>query len=292
MRYGITFPTYEIGNDPGAIRAFAQAAMDLGYDHVVAYEHVVGAGITRNEKQDRIVHGDYGYSRNAFHEPFVLFGFLAACSSLELVTSVLILPQRQTILVAKQAAEVDVLTQGKLRLGIGTGWNIAEYEALGVSYSDRGKLIDEQIAVLRQVWTQPFSSYSGRYHCFNDVGINPMPVQQPIPLWLGGSTEIALRRVAQVGDGWFPLDAPTVKMQETAACLREFLRKAGRDADGFGIEPRVSAKDGGLEECVRQAAVWSDLGATHIALNTMDAGLTTLDAHIELMGRFRESGPI
>src|SRR5215475_11621054 len=184
MQIGVVFPQTEIGADPGAIRAYAQRVKELGFEHLLAYDHVLGA--------DPAVHapwnGPYDVD-TTFHEPFVLFGFIAGITALELVTGIIILPQRQTALVAKQAAEVDLLTGGRFRLGVGLGWNRVEYEALGTTFRDRGRRVEEQIEVLRRLWQEPVVSFEGRYHTITAAGINPLPVQRPIPIWMGGFSE-------------------------------------------------------------------------------------------------------
>ena len=198
MRLGVVFPQTEIGTDPGPIRAFAQAAEELGYLHILAFDHVLGADIRDRPGWN----GAYDYT-HLFHEPFVLFGYLAAVTSrAELVTSVLILGQRQTALVAKQAAEVDVLTGGRLRLGIGIGWNEVEYEALNENFHNRGARSEEQVALMRALWTQEVVNFDGRWHKVTAAGINPLPVQRPISVWFGGRADAVLRRIARIGDGF------------------------------------------------------------------------------------------
>src|SRR5579864_3397066 len=197
MRIGVVFPQTEIGNDPIAIRDYAQAVEDLGYQHVLAYDHVLGAGLAHRPNWQ----GPYT-SETPFHEVFVLFGYLAAVThKVELVTGILIVPQRQTALVAKQAAQVDILSQGRLRLGVGIGWNEVEYEALGEDFHTRGARSGEQITVLRLLWTQPVVDFKGRWHHIPEAGINPLPVQRPIPIWLGGEADAVLERVGTMGDG-------------------------------------------------------------------------------------------
>ncbi|MGH2443796.1 MAG: LLM class F420-dependent oxidoreductase, partial [Chloroflexota bacterium] len=204
MRIGVTFPQTEITADPIAVRDYAQAAEELGYSHVLAYDHVVGAD--RSTRPDW--RGPYDL-HTMFHEVLVLFGYLAAITRrLELVSGVLILPQRQTVLVAKQVAEIDVLSGGRLRLGIGVGWNDVEYQALGEDFHNRGRRSEEQIAVLRELLSKESVTFHGRWHTVEAAGINPMPVQRPIPIWIGGSSEVTLRRVARIGDGWFPQMPP------------------------------------------------------------------------------------
>ncbi len=283
MQIGVTFPQNEIGADPAAIREYVQAVEGLGYSHLIIYDHVLGADPTHRP-------GWLGYTHtDMFHEPFVLFGYIAALTALELVTAVIILPQRQTALVAKQAAEVDVLTGGKLRLGIGVGWNPVEYEALGMDFHTRGRVVEEQIEVLRLLWSQPVVSYKGRYHTITEAGLNPLPVHRSIPIWTGGSTDVLLRRTARVGDGWFPLGRPDEQMRETVEKLRVYMKEAGRDPSTLGIEARVNCSDGDVDEQVRQTRVWQELGATHISINTMGAGFTSLAQHLDAIRRYKEA---
>src|SRR5438046_150863 len=200
MQYGVVFPQIEFGNDVQAIKDYAQTAEGLGYDYLLVYDHVLGAHPNREPK----LTGPYTYE-HPFHEPMVFFGFLAGVTTrLELTTGILIVPQRQTVLVAKQAAEVDVLSGGRLRLGIGLGWNYVEYDALGEKFQNRGRRVEEQVEVLRKLWTEPLVNFKGAYHVINNAGLNPMPVQRPIPIWFGGSAEPALRRAARLADGWMP----------------------------------------------------------------------------------------
>ncbi len=283
MQVGVTFPQNEIGADPIVIRDYAQAVEGLGYKHLVVFDHVLGADITNRP-------GWKGYTyRDMFHEPFVLFGYLAALTHLELVPAVIILPQRQTALVAKQAAEVDILTGGKLRLGVGVGWNPVEYEALGEDFHMRGRVIEEQIEVLRLLWSQETISYKGRFHTITEAGLNPLPIRRSIPIWMGGSADVLLRRTARMGDGWFPQGPPGDHMLEDIERLRRYIREAGRDPDTVGIEARMNAREGDLDEWVRQTEGWRDLGATHISINTMGAGFKSPDEHIEAIRRYKEA---
>lgn len=283
MQVGVTFPQTEIGADPAVLRDYAQAAEALGYGHIVAFDHVLGADPTQRP-------GWQGYThRQMFHEPFVLFGYFAALTHLELVTAVIILPQRQTALVAKQAAELDILTGGKFRLGVGVGWNPVEYEALGMNFRTRGRVIEEQVDVLRQLWSKEVISYKGTYHTITEAGLNPLPVHRSLPIWMGGRAETLLRRVARIGDGWFPQGKPDAQMQETIERLRSYVREAGRDSSTFGIEARLSVTDGDLDELIRLTEGWRKLGATHISLNTMGAGYTTPDQHIAAIRRYKEA---
>src|SRR5687767_2151403 len=194
MRLGVVFPQTEIGSDPAVIRDYAQAAESAGFDHVL------GSVLERFDKLGR--RPPYT-DQSPFHEVFVLFGFLGACTRrLELVTGIVILPQRQTALVAKQAAAVDVLSGGRLRLGIGVGWNTVEFEALGENFKNRGKRVEEQLEVMRLLWTKDLVTYDGQWHRVPDAGPRPLPSQQPIPAWMGGDSGVLIRRPARLADGW------------------------------------------------------------------------------------------
>jgi probable F420-dependent oxidoreductase len=294
MKIGVVFPQIEIGIDPAVVRDYAQTAEALGYDHILIYDHVVGANTASRPKWS----GPYT-SAHTFHEPFVVFGYMAACTQrIELATGVIILPQRQTVLVAKQAAEVDVLSGGRLRLGIGVGWNDVEFEALGMNFHDRGARSAEQIKVMRALWTQETVTFEGRWHRITDAGINPLPVRRPIPLWIGGESDVALRRAARVADGWMssrPVRAPGKQPAGEPARdhqverLREHLAAAGRSPNAFGIEGRAAIAGGGPDEWRLQIEQWRKLGATHLSVNTMQAGLPNPRAHIDAIRRFREA---
>ncbi|MDR7420370.1 MAG: LLM class F420-dependent oxidoreductase, partial [Armatimonadota bacterium] len=289
MRLGVVFPQTEIGSDPHVIRDFAQAVEGMGYQHLLVYDHVLGAD-TANRP------GWVGYDKaDMFHEPFVLFGFLAAATArLELTTGILILPQRQTALVAKQAAQVDVLSGGRLRLGVGLGWNSVEYEALGMGFQNRGRRIVEQIQVLRALWTHETVTFRGRWHTIVEAGISPLPVQRPIPVWMGGAADIAFKRVARIADGWMyggglpnPFTRPRARTpQEMVEVLRREVRAAGRDPATVGIEARVSVASGTPDDWRRAVDDWRRLGATHLSVATMRAGFKTPAAHVDAVRRF------
>lgn len=283
MRIGAVFPQTEIGNDPAAIRHYAQTVEGMGYKHILVYDHVLGAGAaTRPDWR-----GPYT-SATPFHEPFVLFGYWAACTeSVELVTGVIILPQRQTALVAKQAAEVDVLSRGRLRLGIGVGWNPVEYEALNEDFRNRGARSEEQIAVLRALWSAEETTFNGRWHTIDHAGINPLPVQRPIPIWIGGSVEATLQRVARLGDGWFPQMPPDDRAKAAVEQLRAFAVEAGRDPQTIGIEARLSISQGPEDQWIAYADAWRDLGATHLSINTMGNGFASVDEHLAALERVK-----
>ncbi len=285
MRIGVTFPQNEITADPIAVRDYAQAAEGLGYTHLLAYDHVVGADIT-NRPDWR---GPYT-TASLFHEPFVLFGYLAGLTTrLEFVPGVIILPQRQTVLVAKQAAEVDVLTGGQFRLGIGVGWNEVEYEALNEDFGNRGKRSEEQITVLRALFTDEVVTFHGKWHHVEAAGLNPMPLQRPIPIWIGGSSEATLKRVGEMGDGWFPQRPPDETAREMVEKTREYARAAGRDPATIGFEARVSIAGATPDEWARQVEGWRAIGATHLTVNTMKAGLNSPQEHIDAIRRFTEA---
>jgi probable F420-dependent oxidoreductase len=278
MRIGVVFPQTEIGADVGAVRAYVQRVEELGYRHVLAYDHVLGAdpAVHRNWQ------GPYDLA-TTFHEPFVLFGYIAGVvTSLELVTGIIILPQRQTALVAKQAAEVDLLSRGRFRLGVGLGWNAVEYAALGQDFSTRGRRIEEQVELLRRLWTEPSVTYHGRFDQVTGAGLAPLPVQRPIPVWFGAQSERAYRRVGRLADGWFPQVPPGPKLDQARSVVEQAAAEAGRDPARLGMEGRASWRDdpGKLAE---HAATWRDAGATHLSVNTMGAGLRTVDDHLRVL---------
>ena len=285
MRLGAIFPQTEIGADPVGVRDFVQAAESMGYQHLLVFDHVLGADPSHHAPWDR------PYSQHdMFHEPFVLFGYLAALTeTIEMTTGVLILGQRQTALVAKQAAEVDVLTGGRLRLGIGVGWNHVEYEALGESFRNRGRRSEEQIELMRALWTQEVVDYKGRYHQVTHAGINPLPVQRPIPVWFGGGAPQVVKRIGRMGDGWFPQFQPDSAGQERIAEMRQYATEAGRDPMSIGIEGRLNISDGDADVWNKGAAAWDEAGATHLSINTMRAGLKGPDQHIDTIRRFKEA---
>jgi probable F420-dependent oxidoreductase len=275
MRIGAVFPQTELGGDVAAVRAYGQAVAELGYTHVLAYDHVVGA--------DPAVHqgwnGPYN-SHTTFHEPFVLFGYLAAVIPLELVTGIIILPQRQTVLVAKQAAEVDLLTGGRFRLGVGLGWNAVEYEALGKEFHDRGRRMGEQIPLLRRLWTEPSFTYHSDNESITGAGLAPLPVQRPIPVWVGAASEPAYRRVGRLADGWFPQVPPGEHLERALATVAAGAEAAGRDPAAIGMEGRVTWNPTDPDVFVRQVEKWRAAGATHLTVNTMGTGQATVDDHV------------
>jgi len=274
MQVGVIFPQTEIGADPAALRAYAAAIEELGYAHILSYDHVLGADPAGHPGWS----GPYDVD-DEFHEPFVLYGYLAAITTVELVTGVLILPQRQTALVAKQAAEVDLLTGGRFRLGVGLGWNAVEYAALGKEFTDRGRRSEEQVALLRRLWTEPSVTFDGRYESVAAAGIAPMPVQRPIPVWFGGSSPAALRRAGRLGDGWFPETRPGPALDEAMAIVHGAATGAGRDPAALGMEGRVGVSRG-IDVAAEQIDAWRGYGATHVSVSTMGFGATAVDGHI------------
>ena len=281
MKIGVVFPQNEIGNDPIAIRDYAQVCEEIGYHHILAYDHVLGA----HPEREPALTGPYTHE-HPFHEPFVLFGHLAAVTSrIELATGILILPQRQTALVAKQAAAVDVLSGGRLRLGVGTGWNTVEYESLGEEWESRGRRMDEQVEVMRRLWSEPVLDFRGEWHRVDRAGILPLPDQQ-IPVWFGGFTPIAWRRAARLGDGLvlgWGLGACLAALEATLG----FLDAGGRSREGFGLEMQMLYKKG-PESWAKDIAGWREAGGTHVSVSTMLSGLEKPADHIEAIRRFKE----
>jgi probable F420-dependent oxidoreductase len=282
MRIGVVFPQLEIGADPDVIRHYAQTVEELGYDHLLSYDHVLG------------VHPDTAVRPNAytyesmFHEPLVLYGYLAAITQrLELVTGILILPQRQTALVAKQAAEVAVLSRGRLRLGVGVGWNPAEYSGLGQDFRHRGRRMEEQIGLLRRLWSEPVFSFEGRYDRIDSAGINPLPPGGSIPIWMGGMSDAVMERAGRLADGWFPQYRDPADLPAGVARVKAAAAAAGRDPEAIGIEARV-ASSLGTERAVELAHRFEEAGATHMTFGTMDAGYTSVDQHLEAIRAFIE----
>jgi probable F420-dependent oxidoreductase len=278
VKLGVVFPQTEIGDDPDRVAEFATTAESLGYDHIIAYDHVLGAS-TENRSDWQGPYTD----KSMFHEVFVLFGYLAGLTeTLELVTGVLILPQRQTALVAKQAASLDVICKGRLRLGIGTGWNEVEYEALNQDFSNRGRRSEEQIDVLRKLFREEVISYDGEWHTISEAGLNPLPVKRHIPIWLGGMAPQVIDRVGRIADGWFPFFNPELEQQ--LASVRNTASQHGRNPDDIGIEVMVGLGDAGPKQ-LDQLKALQDMGVTHSAVVTMNVGLSP-EQHVDAIKRF------
>lgn len=292
MHVGVTVPITEFGADLSGLRDFVQAAEDLRYAHIRLLDHVLGA--------DPQFHPEvpaFPYTHKSYlHEPLTLMAYLAAITTrLHLVTAILILPQRQTALVAKQAAEVDVLSGGRLRLGIGVGWNPVEYEALGEDFHNRGRRCEEQIAVLRALWTQEVVDFKGQWHHITHAGLNPLPVQRPIPIWIGAGRSVrpippvaALRRIGRLADGWFPMFSPGAAGREAIARVHGYAREAGRDPATIGMEGRVTVAGKAPQDWLAQVKAWEELGATHLSVGTGGGGLRSPQEHIEDLQRFKE----
>ena len=287
MRVGAVFPQTEIGADPAVIRDYVQAVEGLGFDHLTAIDHVLGAGSPSGPPWAKF------YTRERmFHEPLLLFAHLAAVTErIEFATAILILSQRQTALVAKQAAELDVLGGGRTRLGVGIGWNAVEFEALNESFRDRGQRVEEQVEVLRRLWSEDLVTFEGRWHRLSDVGINPPPVQRPIPVWFGAFEAVAIRRAARLGDGWLmnPRTPPGDEGRAAIEQFRGFAREAGRDLAGIGIDATVHAHGSDPERWAEEARTWEESGATHVTFRTIDCGLTSVDGHLNALRRFRSA---
>lgn len=283
MNLGAVFPQSEIDSRPETAAAFAEAVEDRGYDLLLAYDHVLGA-----DPNDPTFAGPYD-NDDLFHEPLTLFSYLAGVTEeIGLGTSVLILPQRQTALVAKQAAEVDVLSDGRLRLGVGIGWNDLEYEALGMEFRTRGERVEEQVDVLRRLWTDHLVDFDGRWHSLSNVGINPRPVQRPIPLWMGGDAPPVLRRIGRIADGWLPRgttpNSPLDEVETKLGIIHEQARDAGRDPDEIAVIPRVQPR-GTPADWVEHVRDWRELGVTHVAVDTVGMNLPP-EEHIETTVEF------
>jgi probable F420-dependent oxidoreductase len=276
MRIGVSYPTTEVAGDPDAIRMFFKAAEELGFTHIMAYDHVIKAP---HEGREPKLTGPYT-EKHSFHDPFVVFGFAAALpGALEFVTGVLVLPQRQTALVAQQAADVDLLSRERLRLGVGIGWNYVEYQALGQDFRTRGKRIAEQIGLLRQLWTTPVVSFEGRFDRIDRAGINPRPRRQ-IPVWLGGYTEPAYERGARLGDG-FIFAADATRAIAGWNRVKTHLAAMGRSDVGYGRE-LLAMFARNPQETADHLKTWRDAGGTHGCVASMDKGLgNNIGAHID-----------
>jgi probable F420-dependent oxidoreductase len=284
MKIGVVFPQTEFPPDAIAVRDYAQAVEGLGFSHLHAYDHILGA----NPERPGGWKGPYTFL-HPFFEPFILFSYLAGLTQkIEFGTSILILPQRQTALVAKQAATLDVLSNGRLRLGVGNGWNEVEYIALGENFHNRGKRLEEQVRLMRLLWTQPLVKFEGRWHTIPDAGINPLPIQRPIPIWFGGTDDRVLRRMARIGDGWMVNFRTFEQAQPAIETLTRYLDEAGRDKASFGIEARLNMNLIGPDGWSNFIHAWEELGATHLTVNTMGCGFETSSAHIATLKQFAE----
>jgi len=284
MQIGAVLPHNEIGTDPGAIRSYLQGVEDLGMTHLLIYDHVMGADPDRPGG----FRGPYDKDV-AFHEPLTFFAFAAAVtSSIELVTTVLVLPQRQTVLVAKQAAEVAILSNNRLRLGVGTGWNQVEYQALNEEFTNRGRRQEEQVELMRTLWTSDAFSFDGDHHTVDRASINPRP-SEPIPIWFGGSAPALLERCARLGDGWMPLGGANDKSAALLDRIRSHREAAGLTMDGFGVQAQAQWGGGDPDRWRSHAQRWREIGATHLAVATHNAGPTDVDGHLARIADYRDA---
>ena len=282
MNIGVVFPQTEIGADPVAVRDYAQTVEGLGYSHILAYDHILGA----NPDRPGGWRGPYTYQSN-FYEPFVLYSYVAAITDrLGLTTGIIILPQRQMALVAKQAATLDVLSGGRVRLGVGLGWNEVEYVALNQDFHTRGRRIEEQVELMRALWTQPLVNFKGRWHEIPDAGIKPLPVQRPIPIWFGGQADPVLQRVARLGDGWMPYTRTPQDARPMVEKLNRYLEEEGRDPKDLGIEARIPYGEEDPDRWNTLIQNWEDLGASYFSINTMGLGFDTPGVHLDALKKF------
>jgi probable F420-dependent oxidoreductase len=281
MQIGVIYPQLELPTDPDTVRVFVRQVEELGYRHFEIYDHVLGA--------DPEVHvgwaGPYDV-HSTFHEPLVFYGFLAGICKLELVTAIIASPQRQTALLAKQAAEVDILANGRFRLGVGVGYNTIEYEGMGQAFSTRGRRQEEQIGLLRRLWTEQSVIHHGTFDRIVGAGLAPSPVQRPIPIWLGGVSQTAYRRIGHLADGWFPRVSLGPELDEALATIRAAAAEVGRDTAGLGMGARIEIGESGrIDEAIQGFEGWRDAGATHVSVNTMGVGLTDVDGHLDALGK-------
>lgn len=285
IQIGAVLPQVEMPPDATAVRRYITHLEEHGFDHMMLYDHVLGAGTDTRPGWS----GAYS-STDPFLEVLTAISWAAGFTErLKFVTGVLILPQRQTALVAKQAATLDHLCGGRLRLGVGIGWNKVEYDGLNETFSNRGKRMEEQIELMRALWQEPLITYDGQWHHIDNAGILPLPDQRPIPVWIGASADVAIRRAARIADGFFPQGAPGERMDHMMGVLNDELDRNGRNREAFGIEPRITVSTGTADDWRREAAAWREMGATHLSLNTMKGGFTEIDRHLDALERGREA---
>ena len=282
LQIGVVFPQIEFPSDPTAVRDYTQTAEELGYSHILAYDHILGA----NPDRPGGWKGPYTY-QDPFLEPFVLFSFMAGMTKrIAFASGIIILPQRETAVVAKQAATLDVLSNGRFRLGVGIGWNKVEYVALNQDFHTRGKRIEEQIEVMQQLWHEELITYNGRWHHIPDAGLNPLPLNKHVPLWFGGHADAVLQRAAKWGDGWFPNYRQPNQAKPEIEKLMGYAESNGRSPQEIGIEARITYGDGNPDQWHDLVAGWQAVGATHITLNTMSCGFDTPAKHIAAIRHF------
>lgn len=277
MNVGVVFPQTEIDATRDDITTFLDAVQAAGFDHLLAYDHVLGADPESHPQWS----GPYPL-HDPFHEVLTLFGFVAGRIDVELVSAVLVLPQRQTVLVAKQAAQLDIMSNGRLRLGVGTGWNEIEYRALGTSFQPRGQRIEEQVGLLRRLWTEPSLHFQGDHEVVDGAGLVPRPMQQPIPIWMGGgSTATVLDRIGRLADGWMPSSAPGQKMRAAFDAIKRAAASAQRDPDSIGLQGGIPVVGATSDEILERVDRWRQLGASHVAVNTLGGGLRDVGEHVD-----------
>jgi probable F420-dependent oxidoreductase len=292
-KFGVVLPIIDIGGAPERLRGFAKLAEDIGYHHLAVPDHVLGVNVENRPDWEtgRNTSDDY------FHDPFVLFGFLAACTkTIEFSTQVMILPQRQTALVAKQAASLDVLSEGRFRFGIGIGWNEVEYQALNESFTNRGRRSEEQVQLMKALWAERHVTFEGKWHSVDDAGLNPLPTDRYIPIWFGGHADIILRRIAKWGDGWIMLAYPPGERAVAEfSKLKRYAEEEGRNPNDIGIEIWTSTASDDPDVWKREIESWLELGVTHITLNNVYGrghhkriAATSLSAHTEAIARYWE----
>jgi probable F420-dependent oxidoreductase len=285
MRLGVVFPQTEIGDDVMVVREYALGTEKGGYDFLAAFDHVLGHRPA--DPKSWLEKGPYT-DLQPFHEVFVLFGYLAAITTtLEFATEVLVLPQRQTVLVAKQAAELQLLSGGRLRLGIGIGWNPEEYRALAMNFHDRGRRVVEQVAVLRRLLAEELVTFHGEHHTIEAMSLRPRP-PSPIPIWIGGYADVAIKRAAAIADG-FVLDHPLDEAPNVIGALRDHLAREGRNPEGFGVAARVQLRPIEIAGAVETALAWQRLGVTHLSMSTMKQGISDPRGHLKLVMEFMEA---
>jgi probable F420-dependent oxidoreductase len=284
VQIGAVYPQIELAGDPRAVRRFGLALEDLGFAHLLAYDHVLGAVHADRTPQ---LSGPYT-ELDPFHDPLVMFAYLAAVTErIQFATGILVLPQRQTVLVARQAADVDLLSGGRLRLGVGVGWNYVEYEALGQDFRTRGARQEEQIELLRRLFTEPVVDFSGRFDRVHRAALVPKPAR-PIPIWLGGG-EAAFDRAARLADGFIFFGSSGIDDAVDAwSRLRERVRSHGRSVEDFGAE-YVAVTRSGLGELAAEVEAWRAAGGTHVSVATMGLGLDSVEGHIDYLGSVAEA---
>jgi probable F420-dependent oxidoreductase len=278
MQIGVVYPQNELRGDPSAVRRIGRAVEDLGFDHLLAYDHVLGAV---HADRTPAITGPYT-EHDPFHDPFVMFAYLAGITErIRFATGILILPQRPTALVARQAADVDLLSGGRLRLGVGIGWNPVEYEALGQDFHTRGARQEEQIQLLRRLFTEPVVDFSGRFDRVDRASLVPKPAR-PIPIWLGGSGEVAFDRAARLADGFIFFGGGIDHVVDAWKRLRDRVDGLGRSVEDFGAD-YVAVGPGSADDVTAEVTAWREAGGTHFSVVTMGLGLDSIEGHIDYL---------